>query len=496
MSGLLPDRLPPQSLDAEQAVLGAAMISISAVAVLLSDNRAVDFYLDAHRRIYEAIEHLRGNNQPVDVLTVPEVLRSRGLLDQIGGVAYINTLAESVPTAAHQKFYAKAVSEKATRRRMIDYAGDFITACYDQELEVEEIQQSFVTRVMSERISGGGQPKRVADLVRAEKLRIRERRRVPVMWSGIKAIDDFSGGIECAQIGYVSGEPGFGKTALIHQWAKNASASFGPGGIFSLEIKGEMMSRRLLASESGFTYRELRDFEFWSGDRYVEFLPDEYDFIDAAADRLAESTERLYVDDFTYSLDGMVGRAYELVSQYGVKFFVIDYVQLVEVRRAEGRTDAIRAVAQALKNRIAGDLNVPVVAISSLTKEGMKRQGGAGQADMDGAAALASDSSLSLLLTKDLSAAWDDKTRPVIGRFAKTRNGATGDLPLTFHAPRYLITARGESAESQLGRQEQSNAPSDADDPFTDAPLRGTAELPLGMAADYVGAASHYAERY
>ena len=463
MSTLLPNRLPPQSLDAEQAVLGAALISNEAVAVLLSRLDARDFYLDAHRRIYEVIEHLRGTHQPSDVLTVPEELRRRGLLDQIGGVAYINTLAESVPTAAHQAFYAKTVSDHSKLRRMIGYGGDFVAACFDQQLEIEEIQQDFVAKVMSERTAGSGQPRRVADLARAEKLRIRERRKEPVMWFGIKAIDDFAGGLERGQIGYISGEPGSGKTALAQQAAKHACTAYGPGAVFSLEIKGEMFTRRLLASESGFSYRELRDGTFWIGTHYVDFEPDDYAFLDAAADRLAAATETLWIDDTTYSLDGLVGRAYELAAQHGVKFFVVDYVQLVEVRRAEGRTDAIRAVAQAVKNRIAGDLNVPVIAISSLTKEGMKRQGGAGQADMDGAAALASDASISLLLTKDMNAAWNDETRPIIGRFAKSRNGSTGDLPLTFHAARYLITARGAEPPSCAGPMD-----TDDDDPEND----------------------------
>ena len=477
MSGILPDRLPPQSLDSEQAVLGAAMISRDAVATLLSQVRAIDFYLDAHRRIYEAIEGLRGKGSPVDVLTVPEMLRAWGVLDQIGGTAYINTLAESVPTAAHQQWYTEKVAEMGVRRRMADYGSDFVAACYDLDRPLDELRQEFVSQVLGDRVASGGQAKRVADLVRAEKLRIREKRRVPVMWFGIKAIDDFAGGLECGQIGYISGEPGSGKTALAHQIAKNASATFGPGGIFSMEIKGDMLGRRLLASESGFTYRELRDFEFWAGDRYVEFEPSEYEYIEEASERLAAATEGLFAFDDVYTLDGMVGRAYELVSQHKVKFFVIDYVQLVEVRRADSRTDAIRAVAQAIKNRIATDMNVPVIAISSLTKEGMKRQGGAGQADMDGAAALASDASLSLLLVKDLNAAWDDTTRPIIGRFSKTRNGATGDLPLTFHAPRYLVTARGEMPDDAATKPTAAEDPAPSDD---DAPLaRGTAQAPL-----------------
>lgn len=482
----LPDRLPPQSLDAEQATLGCMMISRKAIPVVLGRVGAEDYYLDAHRRIQEAMRSLWTAKKPIDVLTVPEELARRGFLDHVGGVAYINTLAESVPTAANAEFYCDLVSETATLRRLLEFRESLGERIYSRIEDSETIRRAAIRELLSIAKPETHKPSRVSELVGVEVNRVCEGVSIPVMTFGIPAMDDFAGGLECGQVGFISGDPGSGKTALAHQIAKHASQTWGPVLIFSLEIAKEMVARRMLAGASGFTYREIRDARIWCNHRPIDFSDDDREELGRMGGQLAADTENLWVDSSIYTLDGMVARAHEWAALEGIRAIILDYVQLVEFHQAESRTAEVRAVARAVKNRLAADLNVTVLGISSLTKEGMKRPGGAGQGDMDGAAALAYDSSMSMLLTRDPNAAPDDDIRAIFARFAKNRNGRMGDLALTFHAPRYLITGRDQTSN------EPTPIPAPSDD---DAPLpRGTRELPLDMAADY--APNHYSERY
>src|SRR5688572_3440482 len=135
----LADHLPPQSLESEQASLGAALISRTALERVLERLQREDFYLEAHRRIYEVLAHLAERDEPADVLTLPEELRRRGQLEAVGGVAYVSALVESVPTAAHVEYYARTVEEKSTLRKLIDASGEITAMAHSQEQQVDDI---------------------------------------------------------------------------------------------------------------------------------------------------------------------------------------------------------------------------------------------------------------------------------------------------------------------------------------------------------------------
>lgn len=372
----LPDRLPPQSLDAEQAVLGAAMISRNAVSTLLSDLVPEDFYLDAHRRIYEAIAHLSDRDQPVDVLTVPEELRRKGVLDQIGGVAYINTLAESVPTAAHQAFYAKTVNEKSTLRKLIDAGGEIIASAYDQQEDVDHIvdgAEKLIFGVGQRRLKQGFLHVRetVIDVLgNLEKTRESDSRLTGVP-SGFERIDTMTSGLQKGDLIIVAGRPSMGKTSLALAFGLNAAAlGEVPVGVFSLEMSKEQLAHRLICSEAKVDSMRLK-----TGYLRTHADDDESDWtrLGRAIGRLGDLP--IFIDDSSdISVLEMRAKCRRLKSEHGLGMIVVDYLQLIRAHgRPENRNQEISLIARSLK-AMARELEVPVIALSQLSRAVEQRQ--------------------------------------------------------------------------------------------------------------------------
>lgn len=446
MNDFLSDRLPPQSLEAEQAVLGSCLISKKVVPTILATLQPEDFYLDAHRRVMEAIHYLFSKEIPSDVTTVPEELRRRGVLDQIGGTAYINTLSESVATSAHAQFYADTVLETAELRRMIDDAASLTEQCYARELTADEIREAFVLRMLQRKRQKRIGPQKMSLTGLEEFERIDNDEAVPVMLFGIQAIDDFCGGLERTDVGVISGLPGSGKTALLDQIVCWAAENWGKGLIFSREINKKARFRRNLARVSGIPYRHLRDAGRWVNGEKIPFTPEEKSKILGYVRELEDAGDKIDVDDSTYTVDGMVATAHELQAREGLEWVAVDYMQLIEVRGTKGekRNTEVEAVTLACKNRIATDLNIPCLCISSLTKEGQGRNTPILK-DLAESVAISYLASLIMMLvadTADDAPVATESMTPIIAQVAKSRNDQQGPIPLMFHKKRFLITGR------------------------------------------------------
>lgn len=370
----LPDHLPPQSLDAEQATLGAALISRNAVERMLEMLEREDFYLEAHRKIYEVIAYLSERDSPTDVMSVPEELRRRGQLDGVGGISYVHTLVETVPTAAHIEYYARIVAEKSTLRKLIEAGSEIIGMAHSQEEEVDQIvdgAERLIFAVAQRRQSQSFthiRPVVFDALERLETVRANESRLTGIT-TGLSALDGMTSGLQPGDLVIVAGRPSMGKTSLCLAFGVNAAIAEHPVAIFSLEMSREQLAHRMICSEAKVDSMRLR----------TGFLRTNTDDEDSDYVRLGRACGRLgdlpiYIDDSTdISVLDMRAKCRRLKSEHGLGMVVIDYMQLVRGHgKPENRNQEISLIARSLKS-MARELGVPVVALSQLSR-GVERR--------------------------------------------------------------------------------------------------------------------------
>jgi replicative DNA helicase len=372
---LLPDRLPPQSIDAEQATLGAAMMSRTAVERVLEMLERDDFYLEAHRRIFDVIGYLSERDEPSDTLTVPEELRRRAQLDAIGGQAYINLLAGSVPTAAHVEYYARTVQEKSTLRRLIDASSEIIASAHEQEDEVDAIvdQAERAIFAVAQRRNTRGfvgiQPILLDAMERLETVRASDTRLTGVT-TGFTEIDQMTSGLQRGDMVIVAGRPSMGKTSLCLAFGINAGTASHPVAVFSLEMSKEQLAHRLICSEARVDGMRLRTGYLSS---HADANGDnDWQRFGKAVGRLGDLP--IFIDDSTdISVLEMRAKCRRLKREHGLGMIVIDYMQLIRGHgRQENRNQEISAIARNLKS-LARELEVPVVALSQLSR-GVERR--------------------------------------------------------------------------------------------------------------------------
>jgi replicative DNA helicase len=370
----LPDRLPPQSLDAEQATLGAALISRTAVERVLEMLTRDDFYLEAHRKIFDAIAHLSERDITPDTLTLPEELRRRGQLDSIGGMAYIFTLAESVPTAAHVEYYARTVQEKSTLRKLIHASNEIIAMAHDQEEEVDHIvdnAERLIFAVAQRRASQGFVPIRpvlLEAMERLEQVRASDSRLTGTP-TGFTPLDQMTSGLQGGDMVIVAGRPSMGKTSLALAFAVNSAIEGGTVAIFSLEMSKEQLAHRMICSEAKVDGMRLR-----TGFLRTNTQDEESDWtrLGRAIGRLGDLP--IYLDDSSdISVLEMRAKCRRLKSEHGLALVVVDYLQLIRAHgRQENRNQEISIIARSLK-AMARELDCPVVALSQLSR-GVERR--------------------------------------------------------------------------------------------------------------------------
>lgn len=371
----LPDRLPPQSIDAEQSTLGAALISGSAVERVLEMLEREDFYLEAHRRVFDVVAHLSQRDQPVDMLSVAEELRRRNHLESVGGTPYISTLVDSVPTAAHVEFYARIVSEKSTLRKLIQASGEIIAISHEQQDEVDHIvdtAERLIFAVAQRRVNQGFahiRPVVLDALERLETVRANDSR-ITGIPTGLSPVDQMTSGLQRGDLVIVAGRPSMGKTALCLTFAVNAAMQAEqPIAIFSLEMSKEQLAQRMICSEAKVDGMRLR-----TGFLRSHGEDDESDWtrLGRAIGRLGDLP--IYIDDSSdISVLDMRAKCRRLKSEHGLGMVVIDYLQLIRGHgKQENRNQEISIIARSLKS-MARELDVPVVALSQLSR-GVERR--------------------------------------------------------------------------------------------------------------------------
>ena len=448
----LPDRLPPQSLDAEQATLGAALISKNAAETLLEILVAEDFYWEAHRSVYRAIQQLHSQDVPADSLTVPDELQRVGRLKPIGEQAYINLLVDSVPTAAHIEYYARTVREKSHYRELIDVGGDLVAKSYEQ-IDLDDILESTQRRLYALECGSQGTP--TIDTAASLAIGFNDRlgaanqgKYVPGVSTGYRSLDRY---IIAFRAGYhyvVGGRPGAGKTAALGNFARNALRQGTPVGVFSMEMGADQLWNRLLAIEAGVNSMFLER---------LDIPPHYLETVRSANSRAADWP--LYVEDATdLTIRSVRARARQMRRKHQVEVILVDYIQLVCSER--GREEDVQhftAVAKGLQS-MAKELGCAVVSLSQLSRGVEGRAGNRPRlADLRESGAIEAAADAVILLYSDnyyLKLAGQPLKKPWLTEFiiAKHRHGPTGIVKLEY-TPHY--TAFSEPSEPQPDLQEE-----------------------------------------
>ena len=356
-------KVPPQSLEAEQSVLGALLMDKDAVIEVAAFLKPSYFYQEKHGSIYEAIVALYNEREAVDVVTVSEQLKKQKALKKVGGASYLSELVNKVPTSAHVENYAKIVKDLATKRELISQASKLVEESFDEGKQLNEIldnAEKAIFGLSQQHLDRNFVP--IKDVLAESFDRLDELhkqaggiRGVP---SGFKDLDDSLAGFQKSNLVILAARPGMGKTSLALNIAQHITVERKvPVGFFSLEMSQEELVDRLLVSQA--------DIDAW---KLKTGRLNEQDFtkLSDAMGELAEAP--LYIDDTPgMSIMEMRTKARRLQAEFGVELLVVDYLQLAHARNLENRVQEISEVSMGLKN-LARELRVPVIALSQLSR--------------------------------------------------------------------------------------------------------------------------------
>ncbi|HUY69651.1 MAG TPA: replicative DNA helicase [Candidatus Tyrphobacter sp.] len=426
-------KIPPQAIEAEQSVLGALMLdknSIFAVADILSPD---DFYRDNHAKIYEAVLRLWGRHEPIDILSVTSELTKANWLKDVGGSSYLTELINSVPTSSHVSHYAKLVKEKKVLRDLISVSSTITQDAFNPQGEIEDMLDSIEQKIFAvsqQSFSRNFIPIK-EDLKdayeRIEKLHQGDADRLRGTPTGFTALDNILSGLQRSDLIILGARPSQGKTAFTLDIARHAAFESGqPVGYFSLEMSREQVIDRLIASEAGVDLWKLR----------TGRLKDESEFrlIQTALDKLNRAP--LFIDDSpSPSIIEMRAMARRLQSeQKGLGLLVVDYLQLVEPRtKYESAVQQVTEISRGLKG-LARELDVPVLAVSQLSREVDKRDIKIPRlSDLRDSGSLEQDADAVLFLyhkNRDRIDLPEEEQNIVEVIISKHRNGPTGSVPL------------------------------------------------------------------
>ncbi|WP_253732036.1 replicative DNA helicase [Thermus scotoductus] len=361
-------RIPPHNLEAEQSVLGAILLDsdvLDELEGLLPSPEA--FYAEAHRKIYAAMQTLRSQGKPVDLVTLAEELSRRGELEALGGVSYLVQLSEATPTAAYAEHYARIVAEKWTLRKLIQAAGEAMRLAYEEAGSLDEILDTAGKKILEVALTQTETEARsIRELVHETFEHIealfQNKGEVSGVRTGFKELDQLIGTLAPGSLNIIAARPAMGKTAFALTIAQHAALKEGIGvGIYSLEMPASQLTLRLMCSEARIDMNRVRLGQLT--DRDFSRLVD-------VAGRLSEAP--IYIDDTPdLTLMELRARARRLRSQYEVGLLIIDYLQLMSGpgagKQGENRQQEIAAISRGLK-ALARELNVPVIALSQLSR--------------------------------------------------------------------------------------------------------------------------------
>jgi len=448
------ERIPPYNLEAEESLLGSMLISKEAIGNVIEIVREDDFYRKSNSEIFKAIKELYSKGEPVDPITLADYLKKKDLLEEVGGKTLLHSLISNIPLASNAVYYAEIVKHNSILRKLIYAATDIAKMGYeipdDLSAAVDKAQQLIFSISQdlnySSRNSTFIQIREVLTEVYDQTVALSEKKtNITGVTTGFIDLDKITSGLQNSDLIILAARPGMGKTSLALGIAKNASGKDEtPIAIFSLEMSKQQIAQRLLCSESRIDLHRIR-----SGD----IREHEWPKLGHAIEKLSES--RIYIDDAPLlTVMDLRARARMLVSNFGVKLIIIDYLQLMQsgVNYKENRVLEITDISRNLKS-LARELKIPVVALSQLSREVEKRPDKRPVlADLRESGAIEQDADLVMLIYRD---EYYDKESKAPGTaeiiIAKHRNGPTGQVGLRF-SKEYALFSNLETNYSEEGK--------------------------------------------
>ncbi len=429
---LLAQRLPPQSLEAEVSVLGGVLLENEALNRVVEVVNESDFYREAHRQIFSALLGLYERNEPADLITLSETLKKRDALEEVGGIEYLNSLVNSVPTAANIVYYAKIIKEKSIVRKLINRATEIISQGYGDTGDVDEFldrSERLIFEISEDRVRPSFFP--IKDIIKAsfktiEKL-YEKKQLITGVPTGFTKLDELTSGLQPSDLIIVAGRPSMGKTALALNIAQHAAIEGGiPSAIYSLEMSKEQLALRMLCSNAKVDAHRLRG----------GFLSEaDWPNLTRAAGHLSEAP--IFIDDTPgLTVLEMRAKSRRLKAEHNLGLVVVDYLQLMRGRAdSETREQEISDISRSLK-ALAKELTLPVIALSQLNRKVEDRGDKRPQlADLRESGAIEQDADVIIFLYRDevYNRSEDNphkgKAEIIIG---KQRNGPTDRFELAF----------------------------------------------------------------
>ena len=423
-------RIPPQNVEAEQAVLGAMLLSHDAVIVAMEKLQSQDFYRDVHRIIFEAMEHLHRENKEIDVITLPDELKRMKKLDDVGGLEYVLNLPNLVGSAANIEYYANIVAEKALARNLISTCTELTTEAYDGQKETEALLDDAERRILQlSDTKNRGDFASVGAVVEVTLDKITKlyenKAGLTGLPTGFRDLDRMTSGLQPSDLILVAARPSMGKTAFTLNIAQNVGVrQHKTVAFFSLEMSQDQLVQRLLCQIAHIDSQKLRTGQLNSDEEWTRLTD--------ACDKLYESP--IYIDDTPgISVAEMRSKARRLKSEHGLDLIIVDYLQLMQGRNAESRQQEISEISRSLK-ALARELKVPLIALSQLSRSVESRQDKRPMlSDLRESGALEQDADIvSFLYREDYYDKETENQHITEVILAKHRNGPVGSVKLYF----------------------------------------------------------------
>ncbi|CAM3941126.1 replicative DNA helicase [Mesobacillus zeae] len=431
MNDLYADRMPPQNIEAEQAVLGAIFLEPSALTVASEVLIPEDFYRAAHQKIFDVMLILSDRGKAVDLITVTEELAAAKLLEDTGGVSYLSELAASVPTAANIEYYARIVEEKSLLRRLIRTATSIASDGYSREDEVEallgEAEKSILE--VAQRKNAGAFHNIKDVLVRTyDNIELLHNRKGDItgIATGFFELDRMTAGFQRNDLIIVAARPSVGKTAFALNIAQNVATKTGENvAIFSLEMGAEQLVMRMLCAEGNINAQNLRT---------GSLTDDDWGKLTMAMGSL--SNAGIFIDDTPgVRISEIRSKCRRLKQERGLGMILIDYLQLIQGngRSGENRQQEVSEISRSLKS-LARELEVPVIALSQLSRGVEQRQDKRPMmSDIRESGSIEQDADIVAFLYRDDYYDKESENKNIIEIIiAKQRNGPVGTVQLAF----------------------------------------------------------------
>ncbi|MDO5509850.1 MAG: replicative DNA helicase [Weeksellaceae bacterium] len=479
ISPLSQAKLPPQAIDMEEAVLGAMLIDKRGINAAIEILKSEYFYRVEHQLIYEVMVELFNDSQPIDILTVSNKLRKNGDLEKVGGDYYLIGLTQKVSSSAHTEFHARVVQEKYILRQLIEISANIIEKAYDDTSDIFELlneSESEIFRITDGSLKSSYESS--GELVRQaieHVKRMSEQEGMSGVPSGFTQVDKVTSGWQNSDLIILAARPGMGKTAFVLSMAKNITVNYKiPVAMFSLEMSSVQLITRLIVSETGISNDKMKK---------GNLTPAEWTQLYAKVKSLENSP--LYIDDTpALNIFDLRAKCRRLVSQHGVKIIIIDYLQLMTTREkgsSGNREQEISTISRSLK-AIAKELNVPVIALSQLSRSVETRSASKRPilSDLRESGAIEQDADIVSFIYRPeyyKLDTWDDEHQTSsIGQaeliIAKHRNGALENVRLRFIAEQ----AKFDNLDTFDGMGANMEIPSGMNDVFDDEKIDYTAD--------------------